>query len=66
MPSYYTSKTTGDETVYQYDYRQIHVANDVVKELKELAKREGRTIQWLATFALRQYLDKQRKKGGRK
>ncbi len=50
-------KRSNDRT-YEYPVTHLVVTDEIAQRLRQLARAEGRKIQWLADLALREWLDR--------
>ncbi len=58
-------KRPNDRT-YEYPVTNVIVSDQVADRLRQVARAEGRKIQWLADLALREWLDRHEKREGGK
>ncbi len=58
-------KRPNDRT-YKYPVTNVIVSDQVADRLRQVARAEGRKIQWLADLALREWLDRHEKREGGK
>ena len=47
---------------YQYPVTNINVSDGVAERLRQVARAEGRKVQWLADVALKEWLDRHAEK----
>jgi len=53
-------KRSNDRT-YQYPVTHVTISDEVADRLRQVARDEGRKLQWLADVAVREWLDRHEK-----
>jgi len=54
-------KRSNDRT-YQYPVTHVTISDEVADRLRQVARAEGRKLQWLADLAVREWLDRHAEK----
>ena len=60
-----TTKHKRPNRAYEYAVTHLVVTDRVADRLRQLARAEGRKVQWLTEFALREWLDRHETQEGR-
>jgi predicted transcriptional regulator len=59
-----TTKHKRPNRAYEYPVTHLVVTDKVADRLRQLARAEGRKVQWLADLALREWLDRHENQEG--
>jgi predicted transcriptional regulator len=59
-----TTKHKPMNRAYEYPVTHLVVSDRVADRLRQLARAEGRKVQWLADLAVREWLDRHERQAG--